>query len=94
MVLVDAATFGAKFKTKREVYRFLTHDCSVYLSSYETMTIYHMKDLAASKRRRISQLGVKVITVPHFDGLKIETMLEYANMFPHVMEALPSIRRE
>jgi len=53
-----------------------------------------MKDLAASKRRRISQLGVKVITVPHFDGLKIETMLEYANMFPHVMEALPSIRRE
>ena len=94
MVLVDAKAFGAKFQTKREVYRFLTHDCSVYLSSYETMTIYHMKDLAASKRRRINQMAVKVITVPHFDGLKIETMLEYANMFPHVMEALPSIRRE
>ena len=78
MVQIDAAAFGAKYQSKKEVYRFLTHDVGAYLSSYETMTIYHMADLASGRRRRIKQLHVKVITIPHFEGLKIETMLEYA----------------
>ena len=46
------------------------------------MTIFHMADLAAGKRRRIKEVDVKVITVPHFEGLKIETMLEYAAQHP------------
>ena len=79
---MDAAAFGAKFQSKREIYRFLTHDCSCYLSSYESMTIYHMADLVAGKRRRIKQAAVKVITIPQFEGLKIETMLEYAATKP------------
>ena len=32
--------------------------------------------------------------MPHFEGLKIETMLEYAAMHPEVMRALPIIERE
>ena len=32
--------------------------------------------------------------MPHFEGLKIETMLLYAEMHPNVMRALPSIQRE
>ena len=59
-VNVDAQAFGAKFQSKREVYRFLTHDCQAYLSSFETMTIYHMADLAAGRRRRIKTIAVKV----------------------------------
>ena len=55
------------------------------------MTIYHMSDLASGKRRRIKNEDVKVITVPHFEGLKIESMLEYAAMHPEVMETLPII---
>lgn len=39
-------------------------------------------------------MAVKVITVPHFEGLKIETMLDYAATKPGVMEALPIIQRE
>jgi len=46
------------------------------------MTIYHMADLVAGKRRRIKQAAVKVITIPQFEGLKIETMLEYAATKP------------
>ena len=80
-VSVDAATFAAKFQSKREVYRFLTHDCSVYLSSYETMTIFHMRDLAAGRRRRIKEVDVKQISIPHFEKLTIDTMLAYAKQF-------------
>ena len=91
---MDAAAFGAKFQSKREVYRFLTHDVSTYISSYETMTIYHMADLAAGRRRRIRQLEVKVITIPHFDGLNIERMLEYAEGRQDVIDCLPMLRRD
>ena len=44
---VNAASFGAKFQSKGEVYRFLTHDCGTYLPKYDTVTVYHMKELAS-----------------------------------------------
>ena len=58
------------------------------------MTIYHMRDLAAGKRRRIKEVDVKQINIPHFEGLNIETMLAYAETKPEVMEALPIVKRE
>ena len=76
------------------MYRFLTHDVGAYLSSYETMTVYHMADLASSKRSRIKQANVKVITVPHFEGLSIDALLGYAAVHPEVMQCLPMILRE
>ena len=93
-VKVDAAAFGAKFQSKREVYKFLTHDCRSYLPEYEAVTIYHMADLAAGRRKRIHQDDMGHITVPHYKGLTIEAMLEYAATRPTVMECLPSIARE
>ena len=33
-VIVDSKAFGAKFTSKRECYRFLTHDCGAFLASY------------------------------------------------------------
>ena len=53
-----------------------------------------MRDLAAGRRRRIKEVNVRHITIPHFEGLKIETMLDYASIFPEVMEALPTVERE
>ena len=77
-VRITAEEFGAKYQSKREAYRFLTHDCGLYLSTYETMTVFHMRDIIAGKRRKIKSAEVKVITVPQFEGLKIETMFEFA----------------
>ena len=72
----------------------MSHDCGTYLPSYESVTIFHLRDIAGGKRRRIKEVDVKVITVPFFEGLKIETMLEYAAEYQHVMEALPTVKRE
>ena len=60
-VPVNPQSFGAKFQSKREVYRFLSHDCGTYLSSYETMTVFHLRDLMASAITKIKATNVKVI---------------------------------
>ena len=61
---VTAKEFEAKYADKVEVYKFLTHDCGVYLSSYDSMTVWHMRDLASGKRRKILGKDVKHIHVP------------------------------
>ena len=37
---------------------------------------------------------MKHITIPHFEGLKIEAMLDFAEGFNEVMQALPYTLRE
>ena len=71
MIKVDAGAFGAKFSSKREVWRFLSCDVGAYLASYQTMTIFHLRDIVAKKRKLIKCKEVKVINVPNFDGLSI-----------------------
>ena len=61
---VPAQSFGAKFASKREVWRFLSCECGAYLSSYETMTIFHMRDLVANKRTLIKSALMKHVNVP------------------------------
>ena len=64
MAKVSAQLFCAKYAGKREVYRFLTHDCGVYLSSFETMTVWHMRDIVSNKRKKILSKDVKHVIIP------------------------------
>ena len=91
---MDAAAFAAKYLSKREVYRFLTHDCGCYLPNYESVTIFHMRDIAAGKRTKVKTEKIQHIQVPYFEDLKVELMLEYAADKPDVMNALPILQRE
>ena len=90
----DAAAFGSKYQSKREVYRFLTLDCGVYLPSYETVTVFHMRDIVAGKRTRIKEKEVNHINIPHFEGLSVEKFMEYAKDKPAVMMVFPILERE
>ena len=54
MQQIPAAEFAAKFKSKREVYRFLSSEVKAYLPSYETVTIWHLRDLASGKKRLLT----------------------------------------
>jgi hypothetical protein len=58
------------------------------------MTIFHLRDLISGKRKRIKAADVKVITVPHFKGLKVEAMFNWATNHEEVMKAFPSVHRE
>ena len=42
----------------------------------------------------IKCIDVKVINVPHFEGLSVEDMLAFAEQYPDVMRAFPIVRKE
>ena len=44
---VTATAFAAKYKSKREIFNFLTMDVKAYLPSYDTISIYFLKDLVS-----------------------------------------------
>ena len=52
-VLVSAAAFAAKYRSKRECYNFLAVDANVYLPAYEQVTIYFLKDLISGTKKPI-----------------------------------------
>ena len=64
------------------------------MPDYECVTIFHMRDIVAGKRRWIKADDMKHITIPHFEGLTVEKMLEYAAGRNEVMDYLPIVKRE
>ena len=48
---MSAQSFAAKFKSKKEIYNFLTIDGKVYLPPYETVSVYHMRDIVSGAKK-------------------------------------------
>ena len=48
---VTAMSFASKYKSKREVYNFLTIECHAYLPPYDNLTIYFLKDLIRGHKK-------------------------------------------
>ena len=53
-----------------------------------------MRDLCSTNRRKIYGKDVKYFNVPQYEGLTIKDFLEYSDMYPEVMKALPIERKE
>ena len=51
--IINAKEFSSKFSSKREVYRFLSTECGIYLAPLENMTVWHLKDISCSKKKKI-----------------------------------------
>ena len=50
---VTVAAFSAKFRSKREIYQFLTLDVRAYLPPVHTLTVYFLKDLNSAAKKRM-----------------------------------------
>ena len=74
--------FAARYNSKGEVYRFLATEVGAYVPDYKVVTIWHLKDIAAGKRRLILCKDAKQIFVPQFEGLNKEEMLKFAADYP------------
>ena len=48
---VTTAEFSAKFRSKYEVYQFLTIDAKAYLPAPECVTIYFLKDIVRGQKK-------------------------------------------
>ena len=57
--------------------RIFSLECGLYLSSMNTMTIWHLRDLAAGKRLKIKAKDVAEIHIPNFEGLTTADLLEF-----------------
>ena len=51
--VVTTAEFMAKYRSKPEVFRFLSFDVGAYLPPYGAVTVWHLRDLAGGKRKFI-----------------------------------------
>ena len=49
---ITAAQFGSRFKSKKEVFGFLTVELKAYLPSFHTVSIYFLKHIACGFRNR------------------------------------------
>ena len=79
-----------------QVYRFLGTEVGIYLPPIETVTVWHLRDLAANNRKMIKCEQVKVIQVPQYDGLTFNDILAYVQRTKNgdVMAYLPLTEKE
>jgi hypothetical protein len=49
--MILASEFGAKAKSKREIYVFLSINVMAYLPDYETVTIYFLKEIICGTKK-------------------------------------------
>ena len=82
---ITAQDFARKMRSKPEVYHFLTHSLGAYLPAYlpayDTVTVWHMRDLASGKRLRLKSKEIKHLNVPQYDGLKLEAFFDWATKY-------------
>ena len=78
------------------MYRFVSVDCGAYLSSFETMTVWHLRDLASNKRKLIKAKDISHIEIPHFEGLEVEKILDWAKSYQDgwIMNFFPMVYHE
>ena len=51
MVRINAKEFSSKGQSKNEIFRILAIDVNIYLPPYESVTMYHLKDLMTGKAK-------------------------------------------
>ena len=62
--MVNVKDFSAKYREKHEVYHFASHECGIYVPHYDLVTIWHLRDIVAGRRKKIFGKNVKFLSVP------------------------------
>lgn len=78
-VRIPVAQFAAKFSSKNETYTFLTQDVKAYCPPKDTVTAWHLRDLAMGAKGIVKATDLKHLYVPYLhEVLTIETVLAWA----------------
>ena len=100
-VMVNAAAFASKYRSKKESYFFVTVDCKAVLPAPECVTQYFLKQLINGEKKRKScilhivlHLGIncddfKYIYCPQYENISVKNMLQEASNDPDLMKYLP-----
>ena len=91
---ITSQTWCSKFNSKSEIYKFLSVDCGIFLPAYKVTTVDHLRKIAANQRKFIYSKNVRHFSLPHYEGLKMETIISWAKRYPDVTLALSSEPRD
>jgi hypothetical protein len=92
---VSVQEFAAKYKTKREVYNFLTVDCRAYEPPIQCVTVWHLRDQACGAKGMVSADALKHLAVPVYSALSMEKILLWSKVnCPAVLARQFPIERE
>ena len=48
---INAKEFGAKYRSKRECYKFVTVEAKAYIDKFENVTSYFLKDIISGQKK-------------------------------------------
>ena len=66
---IPQAEFAAKFQSKSEAYHFLAVEVGAYCPPKDTITIWHLRDMANNDKGIVQSSEAKHLHVPHYDTL-------------------------
>ena len=101
---VTASEFAVKYRSKNEVFMFLTVDCRAYLCDASCLTVYFLKALVSGEKRCKWPLlsltrsevircdEVRYLFCPQYENLHIEDILAHLKKFDGGNEYLPDDR--
>ena len=98
---VNVNSFSAKYRSKREIYTFLTVDGEVYLPPFETVTVYFCKDIVEGNKKCkssdilltilvVSTHAVRHLSAPQYENLSMEKILDFLAQFEAMHLFMPS----
>ena len=76
---VNVNTFAAKYRSKREVYTFLTVDTNAYLPFFDTLAVCFLKDLVQGKRK-FKLFEKKLVPVVNADRVRYLQVPQYEEL--------------
>jgi hypothetical protein len=102
---VNVNAFSSKFRSKREIYTFLTVDGEVYLPAFETVTVYFCKDIVEGNKKCesseilltfvvVSTHSVRHLSAPQYDNLSMAKILDFLAQFEAMHLFMPSEQHE
>ena len=87
---VTAAQFGSHFKSKKEVFGFLTVELKAFLPLYHTVSIYFLKgkhllltetlclDIISGRKKYVHCSKVQYLYIPQYENCSVRAILEQA----------------
>ena len=86
-ITINVKDFAAKYRSKREVYTFLTIDGNAYLPPFDTITIYFCKSLVQGTKKCkytvtanltvINAEHVRHLQVPQYEELSVAKLITF-----------------
>ena len=84
--IIDLA---AKCRSKSEVYHILATEGGVYLPPMQDATQKYLRDILRGNKLYVKCKDVKIVHVPHYKGLRVKEILNYAKSKVHILKYMP-----